>query len=264
MGILEKLFGPPNIEKLKERRDVDGLVKALSHEDAYVRCEAAKALGDLKDGRAVEPLLAVLKDKEYLVRRAAEKALGRIGAAAVEPLVAALKDKDANVRGAAAEALGEIGDARAVEPLIAALKDKEGGAVRSWAAWALGVIEDARAVEPLVAALMDGDWSVRSSAEKALERIGGPEGERAPTQQYAFDEAVDMLLEIYRQHPEGFVRGERGAAEQEIRRIGRMLHKQGGIALMRTAHAKFARQCGIYGAARNLEFMWDGVGDWLG
>ena len=38
------LFGPPNIEKLKEKRDVEGLIKALRHKDAKIRCDAAEAL----------------------------------------------------------------------------------------------------------------------------------------------------------------------------------------------------------------------------
>ncbi len=41
------LFGPPNVEKLKEKRDMNGLIKALSYEkDAYIRLKAAKALCD--------------------------------------------------------------------------------------------------------------------------------------------------------------------------------------------------------------------------
>lgn len=43
------LFGPPNIEKLKERGDVDGLIRALGHKDWRTRREAAVALGELDD-----------------------------------------------------------------------------------------------------------------------------------------------------------------------------------------------------------------------
>ena len=49
MGILENFFGPPNIEKLKEKRDVKGLIKALSHKEWNIRRDAAKALGELND-----------------------------------------------------------------------------------------------------------------------------------------------------------------------------------------------------------------------
>lgn len=54
---------PPNIQKLKARKDVDGLVKALAYRDpkgtadgTRVRAAAAAALGDLGDDRALEPL----------------------------------------------------------------------------------------------------------------------------------------------------------------------------------------------------------------
>jgi hypothetical protein len=38
------LFGPPNVEKMKANRDVEGLVKALGYQkDTNVRKEAAGA-----------------------------------------------------------------------------------------------------------------------------------------------------------------------------------------------------------------------------
>jgi HEAT repeat protein len=132
------LFGPPNVEKMKARRDVKGLIKALGYKkDEYVRRYTARALGEIKDPRAVEPLIAALKDAEWIVREAAAYALGEIkDPRAVEPLIAALKDENEYVRKAAAYALGEIKDPRAVEPLIAALKDKDSD-VRKAAAEAL-------------------------------------------------------------------------------------------------------------------------------
>jgi len=106
------IFGPPNIEKMKTRRDVNGLIKALGYQkgDSFdarsIRRDAARALGELEDPRAVEPLIAALKDESFSVRKAAAEALGKIGdTRAVEPLSAALKDKDSDVRKAAAEAL---------------------------------------------------------------------------------------------------------------------------------------------------------------
>ncbi|MGB9872500.1 MAG: HEAT repeat domain-containing protein, partial [Anaerolineae bacterium] len=74
------LFGPPNIEKMKARGDVKGLIKALGYEkDWEIRRDAARALGELKDARAVEPLIAALKDKDSDVREAAAEALDRLG-----------------------------------------------------------------------------------------------------------------------------------------------------------------------------------------
>jgi len=199
------LFGPPNVEKMKARRDVKGLIRALGYKkDWEVRAAAARALGGIKDPRAVEPLIAALKDEDSDVRKAAARALGEIkDPRAVEPLIAALEDEELRVRAAAAEALGQIGDARAVAPLIAALKDTDKyvrkaatealgkiGApaveslsaalkdtdkyVRKAAAYALGEIKDPRAVEPLIAALRDSD--VREAAAEALDRLGWKPG----------------------------------------------------------------------------------------
>ncbi len=76
--------------------------------------------------------------------------------------------------------------------------------------------------------------------------------------------AVDRITAIYRAHPQGFVQGAGGAPEQELRRIGEMLHQEGGMDLMLTVHAEFTNRCAIHGAPRNLEFMWDGIGNWRG
>lgn len=79
-----------------------------------------------------------------------------------------------------------------------------------------------------------------------------------------FDEAVDKMVAIYREHPQGFVRGSGGAPEQELRCIGQMLNQRGGKDLMRAAHAEFASRCAVLGAARNVEFVWEGIGSWMG
>ena len=47
-----------------------------------------------------------------------------------------------------------------------------------------------------------------------------------------FIEAVDRLVMIYRQHPQGFVRGQGGGPEVEICSIGRMLNSRFGMKLM--------------------------------
>ena len=42
------------------------------------------------------------------------------------------------------------------------------------------------------------------------------------------------------------------------------LHEKGGMERVLAAHARFSGRCRIAGAARNLEHMWDGIGDWRG
>lgn len=79
-----------------------------------------------------------------------------------------------------------------------------------------------------------------------------------------FKDAVTEMVSIYRQNPDGFVRSRGGASYRRLREIGEMLNAKGGMSLMRAAHAEFSRECGVRGAPRNLEFMWDGVGSWRG
>ncbi len=54
--------GPPNIERMKDARQVQGLIKALGYRDAWnIRKAAAEALGALQDPVAIEPLTIALK-----------------------------------------------------------------------------------------------------------------------------------------------------------------------------------------------------------
>jgi len=55
-------FRPPDIGKLITKRDVNGLIKALRHDDPRCREKAAEALGKLRDPRAVRPFAAMLDD----------------------------------------------------------------------------------------------------------------------------------------------------------------------------------------------------------
>lgn len=68
----------PNVEKMRVKGDVDGLLKALTHRVSGVRQAAADALGTMGDRRAVEPLSAALKDASLGVRAAAADALEKI------------------------------------------------------------------------------------------------------------------------------------------------------------------------------------------
>jgi HEAT repeat protein len=184
------LFGPPNVDKLRAKRNIEGLLEALEYrKDDSVRGAAIKALGEIGDSRAVEPLIAVLRDGHGSVRDAAAVALGEIGAPAVEPLIVALKtpgwwfdlqaaangrveEMDWGARNAAIDALAKI-NAPAVEPLIAALNDST--LMVDWVATqALGQIGDRRAVEPLIAVLTNGNKVMRAAAVQALQLIGDP------------------------------------------------------------------------------------------
>jgi HEAT repeat protein len=171
------LFGPPDIEKLKARRDVKGLIKALNYqkdsskdEPLRTRSEAARALGEIGDPAAIPALVAALQDCTLDVPYAAQKALAKFGKAAVEPLVAALKHEDYKVRISAAEALAQLENPLAVEPLIAALQDSH-KEVRRAAINGLAKSGDPRAVEPVAALLRDPEALVRGVAAIQLTKF---------------------------------------------------------------------------------------------
>lgn len=167
------LFGLPDVEKLKAKRNVKGLIKTLHYkQDKLIRKKAAIALGEIRPRQAVEPLIKALQDEDRDVRKAAVIALGEIkDTRSVEPLVIALIDEDVFVREKVVLALGQLRDKRAVEPLIVALKNEDQSYRREAIILVLGQIRDTRAVEPLVAILSQGK-STRVTIE-ALEQIGG-------------------------------------------------------------------------------------------
>lgn len=71
----------PNVDKLKKRQDISGLVKALEYEkNAKVRSQSAEALGQLGSASAKNALTkALLNDPEEMVRSAAAFGLRRLG-----------------------------------------------------------------------------------------------------------------------------------------------------------------------------------------
>ena len=74
------LFGPPNVEKLKAKGDVPGLIKALGRQkDSALRQAASTALGHLRDACAVEPLIRRLAQKKGLLAMTFAEAAALVG-----------------------------------------------------------------------------------------------------------------------------------------------------------------------------------------
>lgn len=267
------LFSPPNIERLKAKRDVQGLIKALQHRDAATRRDAATALGDIGDERAVDPLIASLGDgdadmryesaealgklrdhraveglarlldwdaesSEY-VRAVAAHALGRIG----DPRAAdhlrgalfwALAHGDGSLRNAAAEGLRDLGDESAKGALLASLESKEGD-VRGGAAQALGKLRDSNALEPLVGLLEDEDEWVRLSAVYALKDLGQPDAVGALTKAlYDSDEDVRTAASVALESLGGPTEGDVGALVSILREAFQTDDRKTAARLTRT------------------------------
>lgn len=187
----------PDIGDLLRRRDIPGLLKALSMNDyigfgecleafrkapeeslgalrealsspeARVREVAALFLAEMKRPEAIPDLIGALADDSWHVRFHAAIALGSMGREALEPLVIALEKGGAEARAGAAEVMGLAKDPMAAGPLSRAMGDPERH-VRITAAWALGELRTEAAITPLVAALGDPDPEVRTRAALSL------------------------------------------------------------------------------------------------
>ena len=74
-----------DIDTLRRRRDIYGLIRALSDPAGIVRLTAAEALGSAGDERALEPLEQLkFSDPDIGVRRAASLAHARVAARLAE------------------------------------------------------------------------------------------------------------------------------------------------------------------------------------
>lgn len=117
--------GTPDIEAMKGRRDIRGLIRALRHPDTGIQWRAVAALGTLGPD-AVHELIRGLPARNRAVKLGIIGALGEIrDAQAIDPLIRTLRDPSAEVRWEAALALGEIGDGRATGSLLPGLRDPD-------------------------------------------------------------------------------------------------------------------------------------------
>ena len=168
-----RLLSFASVRKLRETKNVPGLIRVLRKRDPGIQYEAAEALGDIGDPAAVGPLMEALTGDQYSgVRWKAAEALGKIGTPAVPALLGVLGHPDEDIRWKAAVTLGEIGDERAIGPLVQLLSDRD-RFVRSRAAYALGLIGPP-ALGALSSTLIDGDVETRRGTATALGMIADP------------------------------------------------------------------------------------------
>ena len=189
----------PDIGALIKKRDIPGLIRALSCRDPGVQSDAVHALGDIGP-EAVGPLVLALEKKNRNLRLGAIGALAEIrNPGAVSALADMMKDPGSEVRWQAAIALGEMGSHEAVAPLLRGLEDPDkyvryGSAISlskngyqpsdttGWA-WYYAAVQDwerlqaleSSALAPLVNLLRDTDRDVRVHAVQVLGGIGDRE-----------------------------------------------------------------------------------------
>lgn len=201
------LFGPPNVEKMKARRDIKGLIKTLEYKkDNNVRLLAARTLGEIGDPQAVEPLIDCMWDERSIAsdviialgkihdKRAIneliqfinrekedERYSGSISQRNINIAIATLGKFHADAvnplislfpssgkyRPQIIKALGEIGTNSAVDWLISAYNDWS--LSRQSIVTALGKTGDQRVMETLLLALKDRDFELSSATAHALD-----------------------------------------------------------------------------------------------
>jgi len=122
----------PDVDKLADEKDIDGLIMLLSHRDNTTRYRACGALGRLGAGarEAVPALIELLQHWDGMTRGAAAGALGAIGPDARDAIPAlerALLDPDNVVKMCAASALRDIspGAGKGLQSLSAVLGRRE-------------------------------------------------------------------------------------------------------------------------------------------
>jgi len=191
----------PNIDRLKDRGNVEKLIKALSYErDPEVRADAARALGELGALEALDPLITLLSDdEEVAVRSAAAEALGQIdGTRVIEPLIDALEDSSAVVRDSAETGLILCSE-EAIDPMMALLESDDAKLHQSAVNVLAGI--GSPAAMTLIDVLNNRDEQLRTGAYDALVQMGSPavpdltdtlsEGKRALSQKI-----VNVLVDI--------------------------------------------------------------------
>ncbi|MBL7186465.1 MAG: HEAT repeat domain-containing protein [Phycisphaerae bacterium] len=170
-----------------ERQDLQRLIALLSHEDGWVRLNAAKTLAWLGDRRAIEPIANILaqakseaeygysgtfKDEEYADpaprwRQGLLRALGLLGAHEHTDLIVRILEDEGSVmevRHAAAEALADLGNRTAQLALERAARDHPFHSTRVVARDALSIFgkppgKTGAYDEPaLTPASTSGDW----------------------------------------------------------------------------------------------------------
>ena len=177
------------IRNLRSEAASRAALPGLRDSDPIVRATAAASVVFLPKLEALAALTPLLNDRDAFVRKEAAYALGRVESPdAAAPLIGLLqREKDLEVRAAAVVGLGSTGSPAAVEPLLATLRrrpDEETEFLRRSAARSLGRI----------AQVINTGSSYTVTPENFLpDKYKKTNGERVAAGQPAFEAAVPVL-----------------------------------------------------------------------
>jgi HEAT repeat protein len=206
-------FKKPDVDALRQQKDIRTLIQALRYNDFEVQTSAAQALGTL-GSEAIKELILALKDKNKHVRLGIIEALSVIrDQRAVPMLIELLNDTSSEVRWETAIALGEIGGPVVTLPLKNALRDPD-KYVRYGAA----------------SALLKTGWNPASDEERAFYYVGLQEWQAVKDCGPAAISALSLALQDH----------DSSVRIQAIEILGLIGDKQAIPALMQSLHDESA------------------------
>ena len=178
-GLLSRLFGPPDFEKLIKNNDYDRLVKLTSHHDTSIRRDAISALGSLGDKRAANILLNILSEviqqSNLELQNVIEKSLGLLAVSGPEEVAKGLDCENKKVRVLLCNILSSIDNLpKNLIKLVSCINILDAGPdeKRLEAFNILGELKDRKAL-PAIAEYQTYDSSpIKISALKTLGKIG--------------------------------------------------------------------------------------------
>jgi hypothetical protein len=161
------LFRAPDVERLKARGNVEGLIRAAKYKkDEIIRTQARVALAEM-----IDFLIGELSTKNIRRLAIVREGLMLAGQPAVDRMIWVHTDKQSSHRRQdVTYVLGEMRAKEAVPVLLEAARDPD-ALLRRLAIDALGKIGDRRALGVLRIALKDDNAVVRKSAMRALRKI---------------------------------------------------------------------------------------------
>ncbi|HNW29254.1 MAG TPA: HEAT repeat domain-containing protein [Spirochaetota bacterium] len=200
----------PNVERMKKKNDMAGLLRCLQHKSPSVRYRAFLVLAGEKtiNGDIINHLKKMLNDPDERVRTAATLKFAALGAPLLsknlvelisggsrkekisllkiitgrgrdvdgpilEAVVLALEDRNGIVKLHAVEAAGATGSGRLVPRIAEYLNDRHSD-MRIKVAQALCSIGNDASMDHLIGLLADTDAGVRSAARACLENVDLP------------------------------------------------------------------------------------------
>ncbi len=162
------------LDEISQDDAIDHLIEAAQSNSSKTRLYAVGAMKIIKDKKSVPVLIKCLEDKKYEIRVEAVKALGNIkDERAVEPLLNAMPEEGDAITEQAAIGLRKMGN-HAVKPLMENLNTSKPAFVRRISAEILGNIGNPEAIPALILALDDYYPEIPVAAENALVKIGKP------------------------------------------------------------------------------------------